>query len=108
MTTKAYLNALSEEGTREELMEWVRKLDAEVDALRAIAQWRPIETAPKDADGILVYAPAYPNAPVGEACFHEGTGWWWVGTAPGDYYADPIQPPPTHWLPLPAPPEKES
>jgi predicted nuclease with TOPRIM domain len=32
--TKAYLNALYEEGTRKELFEWVCKLDKENDQLR--------------------------------------------------------------------------
>jgi hypothetical protein len=32
--TKAYLNALHEEGTRQDLMDWVVKLDDEVDTLR--------------------------------------------------------------------------
>ena len=33
--TKAYLNALAEEGTRQDLIDWLVKLDAENDALRA-------------------------------------------------------------------------
>lgn len=33
--TKAYLNALHEEGTRQDLLEWLCKLDGENDALRA-------------------------------------------------------------------------
>jgi hypothetical protein len=33
--SKAYLNALYEEGTRKELFEWVCKLDGECDQLRA-------------------------------------------------------------------------
>ena len=33
--TKAYLNALGEEGTRQDLIEWLHRLDGEVDALRA-------------------------------------------------------------------------
>lgn len=31
---KAYLNALAEEGTRQDLINWIVKLDAENDALR--------------------------------------------------------------------------
>jgi hypothetical protein len=33
--TKAYLNALYEEGTRQEIFEWLCKLDAETDQLTA-------------------------------------------------------------------------
>lgn len=33
--SKAYLNALAEEGTRQELIDWLVKKDAEVDALEA-------------------------------------------------------------------------
>jgi len=50
--TKAYLNALHEEGTREDLMQWVVKLDAEVDDLQArvvelsdwirVKAWKPL------------------------------------------------------------------
>lgn len=32
--TKAYLNALAEEGTRQDLIDWLCKLDAENDKLR--------------------------------------------------------------------------
>ena len=32
--SKAYLNALAEEGTRQDLMNWLGKLDAENDELR--------------------------------------------------------------------------
>ena len=32
--TKAYLNALAEEGTRQDLIDWLCKLDAENDELR--------------------------------------------------------------------------
>ncbi len=35
MTSKAYLNALAEEGTRQDLIDWLVKLDSENDALRA-------------------------------------------------------------------------
>lgn len=34
--TKAYLNALAEEGTREELIQWLVKLDGERDNLREL------------------------------------------------------------------------
>ena len=40
---KAYLNALAEEGTRQDLIDWLVKLDAENDALRG-ASHKTIET----------------------------------------------------------------
>jgi hypothetical protein len=41
--SKAYLNALAEEGTREDLIEWLGKLDAERDA--AVDQGRALVAA---------------------------------------------------------------
>ena len=34
MTNKAYINILAEEGTREDLIYWIIKLDEEVDYLK--------------------------------------------------------------------------
>lgn len=36
--SKAYLNALAEEGTRQDLIDWLCKLDAENDRLRDAAK----------------------------------------------------------------------
>jgi hypothetical protein len=48
--TKAYLNALHEEGTRQDLLEWIIKLDGENDALRAkLASARKALEIAKDA-----------------------------------------------------------
>lgn len=71
-------------------------------------QWQPIETAPK-ADGtapVIVWNGEF----VGEAHFYidedrpRGGDWYWVNISPGDYTGSPINPQPTHWMPLPEPP----
>lgn len=61
--------------------------------------WRPIETAPKDGTNILL---AHPSAVF--------DGYWdelsrgWVDDVT-DLYEDKITYEPTHWMPLPPPPE---
>lgn len=63
--SKAYLNALHEEGTREEIFDWLCKLDAEVDNLRA--QLKPSTThgerviARKKYDGHDTYLNGNPD-----------------------------------------------
>ena len=62
--------------------------------------WRPIESAPKDGTAILVFCPhASPYQIV--ASFHTKEPKWsgWLE----DYEGEQIWPP-THWMPLPAPP----
>lgn len=76
--------------------------------------WQPIETAPRDRTRVLVAVPSqHAGQPmiVGEAYFdpdHEGGTWWWSGTGSKDYFTSSIHEvnagPPTHWIPLPAPP----
>ncbi len=58
----------------------------------AVPAWQPIETAPKDGSQVLVWDDG--------AMF---ISWWneeehaWIDNGP-------VQPPPTHWMPLPPPP----
>lgn len=90
----------------------------------AVSPWRPIETAPKPGDGepmisvLLAWTCCKEDGStayqVGEGYWHASGGaygeadWWWAGTSPGDYYADPISQSITgkitHWMPLPKPP----
>lgn len=73
-----------------------------------MSQWQPIETAPKDGAPVIISVAGF----VGEAAYraegsHEGA-WWWANEGPGDYHADSIDSrhgEPTHWMPLPDPPE---
>lgn len=63
-------------------------------------QWQPIQTAPKDG---TVWAF---NGEQGVMAWSEGDGWalWvWADALLSD--VDPAPAQPTHWQPLPAPPE---
>jgi hypothetical protein len=91
-------------------------------------RWKPIESAPKDGSDILIYAPSYQHE--GKETGDRVTVGHWatdaerqrqVGDCGGECrcpeydYEDPAwitwdggfrpEYPPTHWLPLPAPPE---
>ena len=73
---------------------------AEIVRLHKEREWRDISTAPKDGTRILA---------------RDRNGWremWWVtnGTDYADYWQDQFdsEPEPTHWAPLPPPPEKEN
>lgn len=74
-------------------------------ALREAAPvWRPIETYPGNGDPVLVRS----GKSVGEATYYPDAspydaGWWWAGTHPTDATDGRVYP--THWQPLPAPPE---
>jgi len=68
--------------------------------------WQPIETAVKDSRARLVYCPEYQN--IFCACWHhyefepELDGWRIFGSSSRLPNMDD---PPTHWMPLPEPPE---
>ena len=64
-----------------------------------MTDWKPIETAPKDGTEVLVWG--YGQMSV--AKFISGVhGEWKVYTSDGWYGYDSF---PTHWMPLPKPPE---
>jgi hypothetical protein len=88
-------------------------LGQKVAALKARAEaqepWQLIDSAPKDGTRVLIGfvergqrkrpRPSY----VGEAEYRRwdaGGAWWW----PNTYDEGSIDPPPTHWMPLPTPP----
>lgn len=69
--------------------------------------WQPIETAPKDGTPVLLWieffcasgGPMEGVRPMMATCWNHGDGW----------YGGPSQVPgfsPTHWRPLPAPPQQ--
>ena len=65
-------------------------------------QWQPIETAPKDGTRVLAtwdytWCQSGPHA---EVCETNESGEWFYS-----YDGDGPQKPPTHWMPLPAPPK---
>jgi hypothetical protein len=83
--------------------------DEEIGALVSAAcepgeGWQPIATAPK-MRGVLLWADVstrdYKNWKMGSGYFHSGMeAWIWEGETVRDWAF-----PPTHWRPLPAPPE---
>lgn len=65
--------------------------------------WEPIETAPKDGTSILVYEETeWPEIFV---AYHKNDSWGWTKEGnfgeDGDYFNHS----PSHWMPLPNPPE---
>jgi hypothetical protein len=75
----------------------VARLRAEVADLKAAAQWRPIEEAPKDGREVLA---TYGRRGQVHIADYSGSQWWKRG--PG---REPLVPQPTHYLPIPALPE---
>lgn len=84
-----------------------------------MAEWQPIETAPKDGASILVFCVKFAgeisgvvekngmtitsrNSSWDGRSDYPGNNWWDDG---GDYYATWCWP--THWMPLPGPPNSE-
>jgi hypothetical protein len=78
-----------------------REMLDEIDRLRALTQWRPIESALKDGREILGYCPA----PAREhyTMFAVDVVYW--DDADGEWVGVLTDEPPTHWMPLPNPPE---
>jgi len=64
-------------------------------------KWQPIETAPKDGTRYLIFQPYGGGFDIYEACYvggyESGNVWFSKGR---DVYN------PTHWMPLPPPPEE--
>jgi len=61
-----------------------------------VSEWQPIETAPDDGTDILVVGGMHRKATIRSA----DSGWWRKAKADG------LQSLPTHWQPLPNPPEQ--
>lgn len=81
-----------------------------------MSEWRPIETAPKDGTAVLVFSPYEDRTDptnVVVAKYKEAfsktpnVGGWWeyceklISDVQGE-----VEPPPTHWMPLPEPPKE--
>lgn len=71
---------------------------AGIDVKYAQAQWQPIETAPKDVPILAAWAS---DGGVHIVYWSDSYGGGWIG-----HYPETIEP--THWMPLPAPPEAAS
>ena len=67
-------------------------------ALAEAFRWRPIETLP-DTDEALVWCPDWEQHTIG---WKEGDKWW-MPAEDGDVSEIPT---PSHWLPLPPPPDE--
>lgn len=66
-----------------------------------MTEWQPISTAPKDGTEIIVFRN---DAGVFCAFFHEETECWFSADGLDDITDDM----PTHWMPLPPPPQETS
>jgi len=112
---REYIMRLSTDENRAGLIAKVQILEGRLAAVNRMLeerQWQPIETAPRDgpvdvwngkwrtADAFWAI-PTYDadDYPVGCWCCEE-----WHGTYEHLYNA-PIEPQPTHWMPLPEPPD---
>jgi len=72
-------------------------------AITTTQQWQPIDTAPKDGTKVLCFNKDWDIPLVLVYEMHYGVGhkcWCWDGDADEEST-------PTHWIPLPAPPEDE-
>lgn len=112
-TTNAYIERVihaapfaDHETDRKQMVEVIRALQAERDALQAkldAMKWQPIETAPKDGAEILVCVIYDVDGEQHSArwvdAFYGGRWIWFpkIISAPFE---------PTHWMPLPEPPEE--
>lgn len=69
---------------------------ATLEAKAAAAEWRPIESAPKDGRQCLLY---YGPGECAAGVYSRSDNWWDTGNERQDPYRAP-----THWMPLPATP----
>ncbi len=74
------------------------------------SEWQPIETAPKDGTPVLLFAPDdVPQIVVGYAYKHSSRAdVFWIYMDEALANISPGGADPTHWMPLPTPPEDQS
>lgn len=68
----------------------------EIKRLRALTAWRPIEAAPK-----MEYLLLWNGHKINIGCFHTYNGGQW------QFMGNLLEPKPTHWQPLPEPPQPQ-
>lgn len=101
----------------------------EMERLREALDWQPIETAPKDMTQVLVsyicgkrrmvahaqYTPRYTEENINSDCseyceekdnYYTPEGWYEICAAWDDYSSMKMHYEPTHWMPLPEPPNE--
>lgn len=80
---------------------WFLELETELRRIAALSTgWQPIETAPKDGQWVMLWWPHWEQFPAFgyfENCWHSQIA-----------ISSDNDPGPTHWQPLPAPPETKS
>jgi len=81
------------------------EMQAEIERLRALVEWRPIETAPKDGTFLLLFDPHNDRTITVGFWSTQGLGPEWARwvSIPGAFGRKP-----THWLPLPPPPRDKT
>lgn len=79
------------------------ELYAEIERLRVLTTWQPIETAPKDGSLILGVS-ANPEGCIDIVGWDSKAGGWSTGYFDREEYY--ILRDPTHWMPLPKPPKE--
>ena len=72
------------------------EIKVRVEELRRKSQWQPIETAPKDGDGIILIWTGSCVLPIGI---------YSLTLATDESTPEHLRLKPTHWMPLPDPPE---
>jgi hypothetical protein len=79
------------------------------------ADWMPIDTAPRDGTRIMLYTPpSYVCLAVwrDKAAFarnETGSGWEVWNNDDDSWYSFSLEPEePTHWMPIPTPPQEET
>lgn len=83
----------------------IEKLQAELAALKAAQEWRGMESAPKDGTWVLVIDSEYgDHGGAFVARYTEAfSGSWLINTSHVPHVVYP-----THWMPLPTPPQEQS
>ncbi|HVM91364.1 MAG TPA: DUF551 domain-containing protein [Terriglobales bacterium] len=73
-----------------------------------MTEWKPISTAPKDGSEVLLYIGA-PWSKIEKARWYAPWSNWQCGVIPSDPVREEYfgigSSVPTHWMPLPSPPE---
>lgn len=73
-----------------------------------MSKWQPIETAPKDGTSVLLWFPSRQGYVGRQDCvpchWSEWGGGVWENATSGHMQSDT----PTHWMPLPAPPQPKA
>ena len=67
-----------------------------------MSKWQPIETAPRDETHVLVWTGGAMTTAKYDLEFD-----WWEIVVPSEGYRESDCVSPTHWMPLPEPPEEK-